>query len=314
MMKSDLDICVCNPVTEDYTTFEILVQTENPAFTLKQSRSRRRFSDFIWLKKKLKKHHPMCVCPELPEKKKFADRFDMQFLVQRMKELEDWLLSVTAVTLYLSDTTLHLFLQSSLSCKQIEQYMAGRLSEEQIQQAYSDAKLNNDRIFKQPTTESDSGSDLASNSVEAGATSAPLPISNQEPASLHDNQLRSDSGIAGSESDDDTSCDSDGSPYGSSLDSDKYPHVTLVTDESSKNKEVSKSDTSGTSVKNQNNSDKKWTDETRKHSDHDTRQLDEKLDNLASSMESSVGDSVDGSSAEDKKVTHKVEMGYISSL
>jgi len=30
------------------------------------------------------------VCPELPEKKR-GDRFEIQFIVQRMRGLEDWI-------------------------------------------------------------------------------------------------------------------------------------------------------------------------------------------------------------------------------
>lgn len=49
--------------------------------------------------------------------------------------------SVVSTSLYLSDTALHMFLQTSLSCKQIEQYLKGNLPEADVQSAYKDADL-----------------------------------------------------------------------------------------------------------------------------------------------------------------------------
>lgn len=145
-MNPELDICVCNPVTKDYTTFEIVIQTTNPAFTMKKSHTRRRYSDFCWLKKLLKVHHPLCICPELPEKKQSTERFEAQFLVQRMRGLEEWLQSIVSVDLFLSDTSLHLFLQSSLTCPMIEQYLKGQLSENIVRMAYRDCEFQTDSI------------------------------------------------------------------------------------------------------------------------------------------------------------------------
>ncbi|XP_045209926.2 uncharacterized protein LOC123561538 isoform X2 [Mercenaria mercenaria] len=239
MMKSDPDICVCNPITDNYTTFEILIQTNNPAFTLRQSRTRRRYNDFCWLRKILKKHHPLsCECPVLPEKKKFSERFEIQFLVQRMKELEDWLQRVVAVSLYLSDTTLHLFLQTSLTCQQIEAYINGKLSDSEVKRGYKEAELHLDENISSTALEVNKqdeagGASGLSSSVSLEVNqSSPVAIRSRSPAVLHNMQERSDSGIAEFDSDTESSYDSQGSPYVRSLDSgmisDKYPPLTEV--------------------------------------------------------------------------------------
>lgn len=240
MMKSDPDICVCNPITENYTTFEILIQTSDPAFNLRRSSTRRRYNDFCWLRKILKRHHPLCTCPELPEKRQFSERFEIQFLVQRMKELEDWLLRIVSINLYLSDTALHLFLQSSLSIQQIEQYFKGSLPECDLQQAYKDAEVVIDKeaglTSLEKSTEENASEGVTGSIVSAGAIaglSLPVEIRPKPLASLHNNgQERSDSGIAEFDSDAESSYDSQGSPYVSSVDSslitDKYPPLTEV--------------------------------------------------------------------------------------
>ncbi|XP_060588820.1 uncharacterized protein LOC132744213 isoform X3 [Ruditapes philippinarum] len=242
MMKSDPDICLCNPITDNFTTFEILIQTRNPAFTLRQSRTRRRYNDFCWLKKKLKKNHPMWLfhlsgtplskCPALPEKKKFSDRFEIQFLVQRMKELEDWLYRIVGVDLYLSDTTLHLFLQTSLTCEQIDKYMNGNLSELEVQQGYKEAELHLDTYIGTTDDLTSSFRGLSSSVSQENILSDPVHIQSQSRAVLHSTPDRSDSGIAEFESDTESSYDSQGSPYVRSIDSrtsEKYPPLTEVT-------------------------------------------------------------------------------------
>lgn len=50
------------------------------------------------------------------------------------------LCSIVCISLYLSDTALHLFLQSTLTCKEIDQYLDGKLSESQLIQAYKNAE------------------------------------------------------------------------------------------------------------------------------------------------------------------------------
>ncbi|KAH3700260.1 sorting nexin-11-like isoform X2 [Dreissena polymorpha] len=140
-MESDLDICVCNPCTDKFTTYEILIKTSNPAFTLRKSRTRRRYNDFCWLKNILKSHHPVCLCPELPEKNNSSERFEPQFVVDRMTKLGEWLSSIVNISLYLSDSALHLFLQTTLTCNQIDLYLKGSLAEEDVAKGYRSAMM-----------------------------------------------------------------------------------------------------------------------------------------------------------------------------
>lgn len=55
------------------------------------------------------------------------------------------------MNLYLSDTAVHLFLQSNLSCKQIDQYLQGKLSESDVQEAYRQASFT-DMWYSVPLT------------------------------------------------------------------------------------------------------------------------------------------------------------------
>ncbi|XP_064611953.1 sorting nexin-10B-like isoform X2 [Liolophura sinensis] len=136
-----VDISVRNPVKvvceEKYTTYEIAVQTTNIAFSLSSSVTRRRFSEFCWLRKQLKDHHPQLKPPELPRKTFFAERFDPEFISIRMKSLEDFLTRCVEERLYFSDSSLHLFIQSDLTCSQIDDYLEGRLSQEEVNDARS---------------------------------------------------------------------------------------------------------------------------------------------------------------------------------
>jgi len=121
---------VRNPVTHQtkfasFTDFEICIKTTSKAFTLAQSHVRRRYSDFVWLRNWLERHTSIGSTPRLPPKK-IIGRFDDEFLEIRMKGLQKFLKKVLRHNVFLSDKALHLFLQSSLSISQIEDYMNGK--------------------------------------------------------------------------------------------------------------------------------------------------------------------------------------------
>ncbi|KAL3836309.1 hypothetical protein ACJMK2_021746 [Sinanodonta woodiana] len=126
------DVSVRNPITRDFTTYEIAIETSDPAFTLKRSYARRRYNDFCWLRKILQFHHPTCEVPELPPKQMFGNT-DINFIIRRMKALESWIIGLTKEPMFISDTTVHLFLQTKMPCEQIEKYLKGEISEEYIQ-------------------------------------------------------------------------------------------------------------------------------------------------------------------------------------
>lgn len=236
-----LDISVRNPHTFDkFTSFEVAVQTNNPAFSSCSSRTRRRYSEFCWLRKQLRAHHPLSTPPKLPKKKTNLEKSDPQFLVQRMKELEDWLYEVVDTTLYLSDTTLHLFLQTSLSTDQIDKYLKGKLSESVKEHAEKECSV---KIESNSELKWDLETGLPDDSPSP-AQSVHEPVSIQRDSPRKEEQLhvksnsspsrRGDSGLAlSSESDIDSSYESSGASLQGSCDSSKhsFPAVTLVENE-----------------------------------------------------------------------------------
>ena len=128
---------VRNPLTyentklggKSYTAFEVCIKTTNKAFIISPSFVRRRYSDFVWLRAWLQKNNggfSNRKTPSLPPKK-LVRRFDTEFLQQRMKGLQKFLRKVIEQNVYLSDKALHLFLQSEMSVKEIENYLSGRI-------------------------------------------------------------------------------------------------------------------------------------------------------------------------------------------
>ncbi|XP_067685960.1 sorting nexin-10-like [Haliotis asinina] len=143
LMKCPLPhVQVVNPVTHHtwdegrYTTYDIIIQTANKAFSLPNTTVRCRFSEFVWLRKQLKFHHPIRTPPDLPPKKFFLQRFDDEFIQKRREGLEKFLNSVIAEKLYLSDSVLHLFLQTNLTGSNISDFISRKLTEEYIQSVW----------------------------------------------------------------------------------------------------------------------------------------------------------------------------------
>ncbi|XP_022238001.1 serine/threonine-protein kinase Sgk3-like isoform X2 [Limulus polyphemus] len=113
--KNVLDIFARFPVThqtEDghFTTYAVIVETNNESFSLPKSSIHRRYSEFVRLRRMLKIHHPNIEPPKLPPKTfPCVNRFDPGFIEQRRKGLEKFL-----------QQSVHLFLQSQLSIDRIE--------------------------------------------------------------------------------------------------------------------------------------------------------------------------------------------------
>lgn len=121
-----LYVSVKSPIThqtwEDgqYTTYAVNVQTNNVIFSSPVSSVRRRYSEFVWLRKMLKIHHPSIDPPSLPPKTLFVNRFCPSFIEERRRGLEEFLEKVFMIQIYLSNKCIHLFLQSTLTMKDIE--------------------------------------------------------------------------------------------------------------------------------------------------------------------------------------------------
>lgn len=96
-----------------YVDYKIFLHTNSKAFTAKTSCVRRRYSEFVWLKKNLQKNSGLVPVPDLPGKSLFSFSNE-EFLEKRRKGLQFFLDKVLHMTVCLSDSQLHLFLQTQL--------------------------------------------------------------------------------------------------------------------------------------------------------------------------------------------------------
>ncbi|MBN3311105.1 sorting nexin-3 [Amia ocellicauda] len=118
-----LEIDVSNPQTVGvgrgrFTTYEIRLKTNLPIFKLKESKVRRRYSDFEWLRNELERESKVVV-PPLPGKAIFRQLpfrgddgiFDDSFIEERRQLLEQFLNKVAGHPLAQNERCLHMFLQ-----------------------------------------------------------------------------------------------------------------------------------------------------------------------------------------------------------
>ncbi|XP_060111469.1 sorting nexin-11 isoform X2 [Heteronotia binoei] len=98
-----------------YVDYKIFLHTNSKAFTAKTSCVRRRYREFVWLKKRLQKNAGLVPVPELPGKSTFFAGNTDEFIEKRRQGLQQFL-----------ENQLHLFLQSQLSVPEIEAYVQGR--------------------------------------------------------------------------------------------------------------------------------------------------------------------------------------------
>ncbi|XP_068610497.1 sorting nexin-11 [Brachionichthys hirsutus] len=107
-----------------YVDYKIFLHTNSKAFTAKTSCVRRRYSEFVWLKKKLQKNAGLVPVPALPCKSVFSFSNE-DFLERRRKGLQVFLDKVLHMTVCLSDSQLHLFLQTQLPVGHIQDCVQG---------------------------------------------------------------------------------------------------------------------------------------------------------------------------------------------
>ncbi|EFB19959.1 hypothetical protein PANDA_005004, partial [Ailuropoda melanoleuca] len=108
-----------------YVDYKIFLHTNSKAFTAKTSCVRRRYREFVWLRKQLQKNAGLVPVPELPGKSTFFGSSD-EFIEKRRQGLQHFLEKVLQSVVLLSDSQLHLFLQSQLSVPEIEACVQGR--------------------------------------------------------------------------------------------------------------------------------------------------------------------------------------------
>ncbi|XP_005990100.1 sorting nexin-11 [Latimeria chalumnae] len=111
-----------------YVDYKIFLHTNSKAFTAKTSCVRRRYSEFLWLKKRLQKNAGLVPVPELPGKRPFFNVNNDDFIEKRRQGLQQFLECVLHTTVFLSDSQLHLFLQTQLSSLDIEACSQGQAS------------------------------------------------------------------------------------------------------------------------------------------------------------------------------------------
>lgn len=108
-----------------YVDYKIFLHTNSKAFTAKTSCVRRRYREFVWLRKQLQRNAGLVPVPELPGKARFFGSSD-GFIERRRQGLQYFLEKVLQSVVLLSDSQLHLFLQSQLSVPEIEACVQGR--------------------------------------------------------------------------------------------------------------------------------------------------------------------------------------------
>ncbi|XP_003467105.1 sorting nexin-11 [Cavia porcellus] len=108
-----------------YVDYKIFLHTNSKAFTAKTSCVRRRYREFVWLRKQLQRNAGLVPVPELPGKAPFFGSSD-EFIEKRRQGLQHFLEKVLQSVVLLSDSQLHLFLQSQLSVPEIEACVQGR--------------------------------------------------------------------------------------------------------------------------------------------------------------------------------------------
>uniref|UniRef100_A0A8C5GLZ1 Sorting nexin-10B-like n=1 Tax=Gouania willdenowi TaxID=441366 RepID=A0A8C5GLZ1_GOUWI len=110
-----------------YIDYEVCLQTNSVCFTKKISSVRRRYSEFVWLRQKLQENSMLMVeLPALPPKTPFFSMNNARQVSHRMKGLQRFLEQILQSAQLLSDSCLHLFLQSQLSVAKMEACAAGR--------------------------------------------------------------------------------------------------------------------------------------------------------------------------------------------
>ncbi|XP_053856397.1 sorting nexin-11 isoform X2 [Vidua macroura] len=109
-----------------YVDYKIFLHTNSKAFTAKTSCVRRRYREFVWLRRQLQRNAGLVPVPELPGKSAFFVGSTDEFIERRRRGLQRFLERVVQSAVLLSDSRLHLFLQSQLPVPAIEACVQGR--------------------------------------------------------------------------------------------------------------------------------------------------------------------------------------------
>ncbi|XP_054848087.1 sorting nexin-10 isoform X2 [Eublepharis macularius] len=108
-----------------YIDYEIFIHTNSMCFTRKTSCVRRRFREFVWLRQRLQSNAVLIQLPELPSKTPFFNINNPQHVDHRRQGLQEFLQQILQNPLLLSDSRLHLFVQTQLNPEEIEACVSG---------------------------------------------------------------------------------------------------------------------------------------------------------------------------------------------
>ncbi|KAF7691439.1 sorting nexin-10A-like isoform X2 [Silurus meridionalis] len=108
--------------------YEIYLHTNSMCFQKKTSCVRRRYSEFVWLRQRLQDNALLVQVPKLSPAKPFFSLNNRLQVVRRMEGLQKFLEALLKMPLMLSDSHLHLFLQSQLSVSKMEACVQGQTS------------------------------------------------------------------------------------------------------------------------------------------------------------------------------------------
>uniref|UniRef100_A0A8C8DNU8 Sorting nexin 10a n=1 Tax=Oryzias sinensis TaxID=183150 RepID=A0A8C8DNU8_9TELE len=160
-----------------YVDYEICLQTNSMCFRKTRSSVRRRYSEFVWLRHCLEQNALDLNVPKLPSWNPFFNLKNEDQVTKRMKGLQEFLENALQVPLLLSDSRLHLFLQSGLSITKIMKCSLGKTKytvAEAIQLSNSDCiKSLEDKATYDSDCESSSSSGLGL-SIETQVREDPL--------------------------------------------------------------------------------------------------------------------------------------------
>ncbi|XP_012729690.2 sorting nexin-10A [Fundulus heteroclitus] len=179
-----VSICVQDPrlhqddLWHTHVDYEICLHTNSMCFRKKTSCVRRRYSDFVWLRHCLERNALIIELPKLPPWNPFFSLKNKEQVSKRMKGLQEFLESVLQNPFLLSDSRLHLFLQSDLSIPRIERCALGKTRytvAEAIQLSKSGYYNSEDKTSCDSDCESSASSGLGS-SIDTKTRDSTVPF------------------------------------------------------------------------------------------------------------------------------------------
>ncbi|KAK6302029.1 hypothetical protein J4Q44_G00280820 [Coregonus suidteri] len=162
-----------------YVDFKIFLHTNSKSFTAKTSCVRRRYSEFVWLKKRMQKNTGLVPVPDLPSKSFFSLSGE-DFLEKRRKGLQSFLDKVCSMTVCLSDSQLHLFLQTQLPVGHILDCVQGHTPYTVTEAILTYASSNQGWVQEEDSTQESSLTPVPYESMESPAPHLPT-LQCQEP-------------------------------------------------------------------------------------------------------------------------------------